>query len=164
MNEQDRSLAEAVLRRLCEGAQVDGVRFGPVLQLLISDHGSGKPPIRGQVYLNLSSQWALYEPSGPLPSSGTQLPALTQDEALRVLCSIREKVIDKVELAADTPHLRLTLEDGSVLFVNGEDPQYEPWDLGVAFGDPSEVWMVVARPGGDLAIWAPQHFFESRAG
>jgi hypothetical protein len=164
VNEHDRSLAEAVVRRLCEGAQIDGVRFGPVLQLLISDHGSGKPPIRGQVYLNLSSKWALCDPSHPLPAAGTQLLELTQDDALRVLCSIRERVIDRVDLAAGAPHLRLTLEGGSVLFVNGEDPQYEPWDMGVALGDPSEVWKVVACPGGGLAVWAPQHFTKERAG
>jgi hypothetical protein len=140
VNEQGRTLAEHVVRHLCEGAQVDGVRFGPGFQLLISDHGSGKPPIRGQVYVNLSSKWTLCEPSHPLPASGTDLRELTQDEALRVLCSIREKVIDKATLGVEAPHLLLTLRGGSVLFINGDDPQYEPWDMGVALGDPSELW------------------------
>jgi hypothetical protein len=164
VNEEDRGLAEAVIRRLCEGSDVAGVRFGPILQLLISDHGSDKAPIHGQVYLNLSSQWALLQNRAHVPESGAVLPDVTPDDALRLLCSIREKTITSAEIGREKPHLLLTLDDGAVLFVNGDDPQYEPWDVGVAFSGAAEPWKVIACPGGDVAVCAPQSFLSERAG
>jgi WD40 repeat protein len=41
---------------------------------------------------------------------------------------------------------------------NDGNPRYESWQVGVAWGDPAERWLVVAIPGGDVAIWSPPSF------
>lgn len=159
MDEKDKWLAESVLSRLCQGAQIDGIRFGPVLQLLITDHSSGKDPIAGQTYLNLGSKWTVFD-SAPasLPDSETELPGMTEDQQIQTICGMRGLTITGIELGRSQPHLIITLEDGRVFFLNGRDDQYESWQLGVAMGDPAESWLVVAVPGGDIAVWAPKGF------
>jgi len=158
MNSSDRATALAVLRHLVEGAQVDGVRFGPVLQLLITNH-SKKSAVKGQVYINLESRWEIFDAlPQPLPNGEHEFRELTRDEELWLLCSIREAQIDRVDLGGETPHLMLVLEGGRVLFLNGHHDQYEPWQCGVALGDRDERWLVVACPGGDVAVWAPPTF------
>jgi hypothetical protein len=122
----DRHRAEAVLRRVCVGAQIDGIRFGPVPQLLITDRATTKPPIRGQVYLNLGSSWCLFA-GRPVefPRGEDAIEVLSDADAFRQLCDMREAVISNVELAADAPDLILTLEGGGVFFLNGRHDQYE---------------------------------------
>jgi hypothetical protein len=156
MNEKDKRLAEAVLACLCQGAQIDGIRFGPVLQILITDHASGKHPIAGQIYLNLGSKWTVFD-SAPasLPDSESELPEMTEDQQIQAICSMRGLTITSIELGKSRPHLIMTLEDGRVFFLNGRHDKYEAWQLGVAMGDPSETWLVVAVPGGDIVVWAP---------
>ena len=159
MIEKDRVLAEAVLRRLCQGAQIDGIRFGPIIQILITDHASSKPPIRGQVYLNVGSTWRLFDRVPVhLPESEADYSEMSDVEALSTLISIREQVITSVALGMEAPHLILTLESSRVLVLNGHHEQYEPWELGVALGDPAERWLVVACPGDAIAVWAPDSF------
>jgi hypothetical protein len=157
---EDKMLAEGVMRRLCQGAQIDGIRFGPILQLLITDHGSGKAPIRGQVYFNLASTWAVFDLApASFPDNEKALPEPPVEEQLQTLCSLRERVITEIRLGEDQPHLILSLDDGRILFVNGRHEQYECWQLGAAFGNPGEFYMVVALPGGGgVAVWAPENF------
>ncbi|MEM1116682.1 MAG: hypothetical protein AAF845_03725 [Bacteroidota bacterium] len=159
MTPDDKAFAEAVIGRLCVGAQIDGVRFGPVLQLLITDHASGKPPLPGQVYLNLGSTWQLFSsrPSS-FPEGEDALPDYEDEEALRILCDLREAEVVDVALADDAPDLILTLADGRVFFLNGRHEQYETWQLGLAYGRPDETWLVVACPGNGVAVWAPNSF------
>ena len=159
MTPDDKALAEAVVRRLCVGAQIDGIRFGPVLQLLITGHASGKPPVPGQVYVNLGSTWQVF-PLRPasFPEGEDALPDYVEDEALRILCELREAEIVSAALADDAPDLILTLSDGKVFFLNGRHEQYETWQLGVALGRPDETWLVVACPGNEVAVWAPDSF------
>lgn len=159
MDEKDKHLAEAVLRRLCEGAQIDGIRFGPVLQILITDHASEKELIKGQIYLNLGSSWRVFDRLPPsLPNGEEELPELPQEEQIQAICRIRERVIVGVELGEMEPHLILTLDDGRVVFVNGKHEMYECWQIGVTRSGTEEPWLVVACPGGDVAVWAPQSF------
>ena len=150
---RDRPLAERALQRLSVGAQIDGIRFGPVLQLLITDHASDKPPIRGQVYLNLASTWRIY-PNRPeaFPRGESEIGELEADEAFRQLCALREAVIAHAELGVDAPDLLLTFEDGRVFFLNGRHEQYEPWQLGVAYSREIGT-VVVACPGNEVAVW-----------
>ena len=163
MDAKDKQLAEAVLRRLCENSQIGGIRFGPVLQILIS-HTNRKQdePIHGQVYLNLGSRWQVFD-SRPLsfPSNEGELAEASPEQQIETLCGLKERTIVKAELGEDEPHLVLTLNDGRVLFINGKHASYECWDIGVAFAE--EMWKVVACPGGDLAIWAPQTFVPADA-
>jgi hypothetical protein len=158
VNAADKSLAEAVLRRLCVGARVDGIRFGVIPQLLITDPGSGKPPIQGQVYLNLGSNWQVF-PERPLsfPVGEGAVPELEEAEELRQLCELREAEIVAAELAVDAPDLILTFADGRVFFLSGRHDDYEMWELGVAFA-PGPRFLVVACPGSDVAVWSPPGF------
>jgi hypothetical protein len=79
------------------------------------------------------------------------------DEELRRLCELREVEIRDVELGDDAPDLILTFADGRTFFLNGRHDQYEMWQLGVAFA-PDARFLVVACPGGSIAVWAPPGF------
>jgi len=161
----DRPRAEAILRRFCGGAQVDGIRFGRVLQLLITDYKPGKPQVRGQVYLNLESSWCVY-PSRPatFPRGEGAMEKPEEAEALRQLCELREAVIADVELGADAPDLLFTFEDGRVFFLNGRHEQYETWQLGIAFA-PDVSALVAACPGNEVAFWSlPEEALSALAG
>jgi hypothetical protein len=156
VNPAEKSLAEAVLRRLCVGARIDGIRFGAIPQLLVTDHDGGQPPMLGQVYLNLGSTWTVFPERPPsFPVGEEALPDREEGEALRELCELRGAVIRDVELQHDAPDLALTFDDGRVFFMNGRHDHYEPWELGVAFA-PGERFLVVACPGNGIAIWAPR--------
>ena len=163
MDTRDKQLAEAVLRRLCKEAHIDGIRFGPILQILISHvNRVGDDPINGQVYLNLGSSWKVFD-SRPasLPNGEEELPQATAEEQIQAICDLRECAIINAEICEKEPHLILTLEDGRVLFVNGKHDLYECWDMGVAFS--VDKWQVIACPGDDVAIWAPKSFIPSVA-
>jgi hypothetical protein len=161
---EDKRLAETVIRRLCQGAQIDGIRFGPILQILISDHASGKPHVQGQVYLNLASTWAVFD-TRPVsyPDYEQDLPEQNIEEELSVLCSLREAIISDIELGTEQPHLIIHFENGSSLFLSGRHEKYECWQLGVALGNPQECWLVVALPGGGVAVWSPESFNQAAA-
>lgn len=163
MDAKDKQIAEAILKRLCEGAQISGIRFGPVLQILVSDSDYAGEPLRGQVYINLSSSWKVFE-TRPVcfPNGEDELPEASQDEQIQTIVSIRERVITKVELGETEPHLILTLDDERIVFVNGKHDQYECWNAGIAFSGTEESWLIVACPGGNVAIWAPKTFLSQR--
>src|ERR1700733_6134963 len=103
----DKELALGVLRHLMQGATIGGVRFGAIPQLLIDN---SPPEVRGQVYVNLESRWAsLPELPRSEPQREEELPDFEMEEATRQLCFVREQVIERVDLGADSPHLVLTL-------------------------------------------------------
>jgi hypothetical protein len=162
MNSKDKYLAETVLRHLLLGAHIEGIRFGSKLQLLIQK--SDKVLLRGQIYLNIESQWTLY--SGVSENHSKQeecIPALSIEEELKILCGLREQVIVDVHLGDLYSHLILTLASGDIFFLNGRHDLYECWQVGVSrvsMGRPDECWRVVSCPGGDIAIWAPQNFID----
>src|SRR5437763_9804374 len=88
--EEERALATTVLARLCIDAQIDGLRFGPVLQLLFTDHISQKPNIPGQVYLNLGSRWMVFDNRPDVfPESADEMPELSEAEQIGQLCLLR---------------------------------------------------------------------------
>ncbi len=159
MNPKDKYLAEAVLRHLLLGARMDGIKFGPKLQLLIQK--SDKVLLRGQIHLNLESLWALFSAVSENHSTQEEdIPALSIEEELKILCRLREQVIVDVQLGDLHPHLILTLASGDVFFLNGKHDLYECWQVGVSMGRPDECWRVVSCPGGDIAIWAPPKFID----
>jgi len=164
MKQEDKKLAEKVLNHLCQGAQIGGIRFGPVLQLLISIHDSNKKSLRGQIYLNLGSKWAVFD-SLPtqLPENESDIAETTTEQNLQIICGIREAEISRVELGINSPHLLLHFTDGRILYVNGHHEMYECWDLGLGFNDPKETWTVVASPGDEIVVFAPEQFIKSPA-
>ena len=159
MTGQERELATAVLRYLCVGAYVGGLRFGPTPQLLIDGSSA-----EGQVYLNLESVWQIFRaPPAVLPETEDQLPEQTEEQALHALCELRECEIVDIELGSDCPHLLMRFIDGRVLFVLGRHPRYECWQLGVSWGPPDDRSLVVACPGCEVAVWAPPGFHATAA-
>jgi hypothetical protein len=160
MEEKDKNFADKVLKHLCIGSRIDGIRFGPVPQLLITDHDSEcYKDIKGQVYLNLASKWCLY-PKMPeqFPQTEDEITELNEEEELQLLCSIRLEKIENIHLDVDLPHLIIKFESGKVFFLYGFDKDYESWDLGVAFSGSMENWLVVAIPGGEVGVFCPERF------
>ena len=158
MDVKDKNLAETVLSHLCVGGQISGIRFGPILQMLIGDFSSNSA-VRGIVYVNLASTWKVYNSvPAKFPDDEKDLPELDADEQIQLICSVREVQIVKVELGESQPHLIITQEDGRIIFINGRHEMYECWQAGVSCGDPNEMWMVVACPSGGVAVWAPESF------
>jgi hypothetical protein len=159
MNPQAKYLAEAALRHLLLGAHVNGIRFGPNLQLLIKK--SNKILLQGQIYLSLESRWMLWSTAPEnLPADEDDIPVLSVEEELKTLYGLREQVIINVQLGELSPHLILTLASGYTFFTNGKHDLYECWQVGVSTKCSEECWMIVSCPGDDIAVWAPQRFVD----
>lgn len=82
---------------------------------------------------------------------------VSDEEEYEYIISLRHKTVVGVEVCDPVPHLLLTFDNGSILYVNGHDEQYEPRQAGQSISE-SETWLVVACPGDLLAIWAPEGF------
>jgi hypothetical protein len=57
----EKKLAESVIKYLCLNGEINGVRFGPTLQILLSGNDEYKKGIKGQVYLNVESRWCIFD-------------------------------------------------------------------------------------------------------
>jgi hypothetical protein len=158
MKPEDKKLAEKVLNHLCRNGQVGDIQCGSILQLLISTEDS-KKKIRGQIYLNLGSKWAVFEslPISP-PQDESDFAETTEEEDLQSLRQIREAGISRIELGNNSPHLLIHFTDGRILYVNGHHEMYECWDLGICFSDPKETWAIIASPEDEVTVFAPEKF------
>lgn len=63
-----------------------------------------------------------------------------------------------MHLGETEPHLIISFESGRTFFLNGHHNKYESWELGVWFPEKDEDFLVVACPGDNLSIWAPDNF------
>lgn len=154
-NPTDATEATRVLRHLLVGEQPSGLRFG-LTQILFQSR-PGKP--KGEPYVNLASAWCVF-PSLPdsLPETESDVSGPSSDEEeYECIISLRHKTVVDVKVCHPVPHLLITFDDNSVLYVNGHNEQYEPWQAGQSFSE-NETWLVVACPGDSLAIWAPDGF------
>ena len=151
MNEQDKILAESVLNRLMKNSSVTGLRFFTP-QLLLD----GPTDINQECYINLSSNWKIFE---SLPNAfPEELEELTQEEEELNIHSLRGEEVQKVKISYPWPHLIIHFKSGKVLYMIGKDEQYEAWTAGLTnFGQTSDRWLVVACPGGGLAVWTPEN-------
>jgi hypothetical protein len=152
MNEPDRRLAEDVLNRLFKNSTVNGLRFFTP-QLLVD----GPRDIRQDGYVNLTSEWVLMDSwSSDYPE---QFEELTQEQEEKEIHAMRGQEIEKVKILSPWPHLLLFFKSGKALYMNGKDEMYEPWTAGLTnHGKNSDTWLVVACPGGGLAVWAPDNW------
>ena len=150
--------ATQVLRHLMVGEQPSGLRFGTTQILFQSS--PGKP--NGEPYVNLTSAWCVF-PSRPasLPSAEAEVSGpISQEDEYQLIISLRNKTVVDVEVCYPIPHLVVTFDDNSVLYDNGHNEQYEPWQAGQSFSE-HETWLVVACPCDSIAIWAPDTFKRS---
>src|SRR5688572_29949821 len=111
--------ATRVLRHLLIGELPSGLRFGTT-QILFQS-GPGKP--MGEPYVNLASAWCVF-PSLPdlLPATESDVFGPTSDEEeYACIISLRHKTVVDVEVCHPVPHLLVTFDDGSVLYVNGHN-------------------------------------------
>ena len=152
MTETDTQVATRVLEHLLKGAEVSGLRFGTP-QLLFD----GVNRLPGEAYINLESHWLHFEQRpDQFPLQESEPPEMPRDEELEALLRLRGRTIVNVEIMSP-PHLVLTFDDDSVLYINGHDDMYESWQAGQSRSD-DDIWLVVACPGGGLAVWAPDGF------
>ena len=150
MENQDRKLAVSVLNRLMKNSSVTGMRFFTP-QLLLD----GPNDINQEAYINLTTDWQVFDHRPEhFPK---EFEELSQEEEESKIHQLRGEEVDNIEIQSPWPHLIVTFKSGKVLFINGKDSQYEPWTSGLtSFGDNREQrWLVVACPGGGLAVWAP---------
>jgi hypothetical protein len=147
-----KDLAQKALEHLLLDEAVDGVRFGPIPQMLFTGDAVKTPRIVGQVYINLATRWTVFS-SRPneMPKVESDLVEVSPEKEFQAIYQLREARVRKVELGSGAPHLILTMEDGRVLFINGHDDDYEPWQAGEAFGRPER--SVIACPGGEIAMF-----------
>ena len=157
MKDDDKKLAEDVIKYLCLNGEINGVRFGPTLQILLWGHDEGEKGISGQVYLNVESKWCIYDIlPDEFPVSETDVEEMDRMKELEILNELSLIEIVDVKLGDHIPHLIITFQNGKSLFVYGHDEQYESWQLGVAFQD--DTWLVVSCPGDEIAVWYPNSF------
>ena len=138
------------MNRLFVGASVVGIRFG-ALQLIFDP-----PDIPGESCINLASAWLLYEerPSS-FPENESDVAESTFEAEISVAVSLQHKIVASVEVGDPWPHLIVTFADGTVLYLNGKNEQYEPWTVAHYNFAANGTTQVIACPGGDI-ICIPQ--------
>jgi hypothetical protein len=157
-NRKNLQLARRIIRFLCDGCQIDGLRFGPNFQLLITPERERSDHPHGQVYLNLSKNWALCRKRSSKLCSPPRFTSRSHGEKLRVLCRLQNRVIERAEITSPQLHLYLYLDGRTLLALNGCDNTHH-WDLGVAFAlSREEEWNVMVYPDGRLEVSCPRHF------
>ena len=156
----DAADATKVLAHLIEGEEVAGLRFGGPQILFTS--GVSRP--LGEPYINLLSAWAVYATRpASFPAREEEVPGEREDAGeCAAILGLRYATVQCVEVLEPVPHLVLTFTDGRVLFLWGGHPQYESWQAGLSFSG-EENWLVVAAPGGGVAVWAPASFWAGAA-
>jgi hypothetical protein len=136
MDEKARKLAESVLNTLMKDSSVTGMRFF-TSQLLLD----GPKDMNQEAFIRFPEEFA----------------ERSQEEDERKSHQLRGEEVDSIEIQSPWPHLIVNFKSGKVLFLNGKDLQYEPWTSGLTnFGNTDQRWLVVACPGGGLAVWAPE--------
>ena len=133
------------------GSSAIGMRFfGP--QIIMD----GPSDIGGDVFVSFGSDWVVFDKRpGTFPDSRARM---TDEEEIAEMVKIRGEEIVHVEILKPWPHLVINFKSGKTLFLSGEDTQYEPWTAGLTHLGIEDRWLVVACPGGGLAVWAPESF------
>jgi hypothetical protein len=150
MDEKARKLAESVLNTLMKDSSVTGMRFF-TSQLLLD----GPKDMNQEAFINLTSEWEVFDKCPELFPE--EFEERSQEEDERKIHQLRGEEVDSIEIQSPWPHLIVNFKSGKVLFLNGKDLQYEPWTSGLTnFGNTDQRWLVVACPGGGLAVWAPE--------
>ncbi len=150
MDESDRKFAESVMNRLMKGSSVNGLRFFTP-QLLLD----GPKDIAQEAYINLSSEWDIFD---SLPEKfPVECEDLTQEQEEIKLHQLRGEEVKEIKILSPHPHLVVHFESGKFLYMNGEGQVYEPWQAGLtSHGENSDTWLIVACPGGGMAVWCPE--------
>lgn len=156
MTTQDTAaFATKVIRHLLVGLRPSGMRFTPSA----IDFGTAIDKPVGTATLGIETAWCVF-PARPLvlPLALTDIAHPTTLEAeAQLILSLRNKTVMDVEVFHPMPHLLLTFDDNSVLYVNGDSEHEDPWRVEQEYCD-DETWKVQVLYEGDLAVWAPDDF------
>ncbi len=156
---ENRRFAEKALRHLLVGSQMDGIKFASevsAISLIFTQYDRKEDDA---FILTIETAWTVYE-EVPLvyPSSEREVPTHTEEQHFKHIWDVKRQKIVDVHLGHRSPHLIISFESGSILFVNGHDTNYECWQLGDHWGGSDNEWLLVAVPGDDIAVWSPEHF------
>jgi hypothetical protein len=159
MDADDKSQAESALRELCLGKQIVGVRWYAFNFFIEIESVNTQLPHAWNIALLLTveSRWTVF-PAWPvhLPEREQDLPNSSLEERVVTLARLAGQDIVGVRLGDDYPHLILTFDSGSVFFLNGYHDSYECWNLSSVGAPDNNDWLIVAVPGGEVAIFAPR--------
>jgi len=160
MKKINKDFAERALKRLLIGSQLDGLQFGagPGAVRVCFAHYSEQAP--DTLWLNIEvRKIAVISDQNRLMSISTEkLKELNEEDSFQLLLKHRRERVDNVWLGEDSPHLYLSFESGKALYINGQDEDYECWQVGDQFGYGDGDWLIVAVPENEIAAWSPEEF------
>lgn len=156
---ENQRLAEKALKYLLVGSQMDGIKFTCEVSAISLTFTHYDRKEDDAFVLTIGTKWTVYD-DVPLvyPSSEKEVPAHTEEQHFKHIWDVKRQKVVNVQLGHRSPHLIISFESGSILFVNGHDPNYECWQLGDHFSGGSCDWLLVATPGDDIAVWSPESF------
>jgi hypothetical protein len=157
MEKELKRIAEKALKFLCIGSVVEGINFYG-LKILLSENNTNKDRIDGQIFINIESRFTIYDSELEFfPTKEEELPELDWDESYQIICKLRLKEIVDIKLGMTSPHLLIYFESGEILFIFGHHSKYESWQVGTWYNTENDGnWEVIACPGDNLAIFAPE--------
>jgi hypothetical protein len=158
MNAREKRRTEAVLCTLCIGLQIVGARwFASSFSIALETVNPHPHRERYDLCLTVESHWTVF-PTRPerFPASEAELPDMSLEERLVALARLAGQDIVEVSLGDEAPHLILTFDAGSVFFLNGAHESYECWNIATATEEVDKNWLIVAVPGGQIALFAPR--------
>lgn len=160
MKWEDKIFAEKALKRLLIGSQIDGVRFGsePGMVYIYFAHYSEQDPGIIWLLIEIKKVTVFANLEQLKTASKENLKELDDKESFQLFLENRREKVKDVWLGSESPHLCILLESGKVLYVNGEDENYECWQIGDGYGYVEDEWLVVAVPGKAIAVWSPEEF------
>nr|WP_239589329.1 hypothetical protein [Metabacillus crassostreae] len=148
------------MNHLFVGSQLDGVKFGVgpgSILIKFMHYTSNQDP--DELWINIESKWTVFSTDiKDFPVTENQIEDLTEDEEYNLIFKLRRDKVVEVKLGETIPHLIMTFQSGLTLFVNGHHDFYECWQAGDGAGFGGDHWLIVATPGNDIAIWAPDSF------
>ncbi len=180
--DQDKPIAEAILRRLCLGAEIVAVfrdGFPGVTKLMIDDNDFARakklPHFAAyakhrpwyESLLMIEYRWAVLANAPEASAEQEQaiagaLPEPATDLQLAELATLHGDPIVEVRLGTSLGHLILQFDSGRCLFIHGDAGPYEAWEIRVmspdGLNDTENRWLLVNTPGGDVCMWTPDDF------
>lgn len=160
MKNEDKIFAERALKRLLIGSQLDGVRFGsgPGMVYVYFAHYSEQDPDILWLHIDIRkiAVFATLEQLRMFPPKN--LKELDDQESFQLFLDNRREKVKDIWLGSTSPHLYMMFESGKILYVNGENQNYESWQIGDGYGYGEDEWLIVAVPGNEIAVWSPGEF------
>lgn len=160
MKQEERAFAEKALKHILIGSQLDGFKFGwgPGDLYLYFAHYSEKEPEMLWLHIETFKIGIAADRNQLHTFTDENLKELGEEQAYRLLLDNRREKVKDIWLGVKSPHLYVEFESGNVLFVNGQDENYECWQVGDGCNYAQNDWLIVAVPGDAIAVWCPEEF------